>query len=464
MALPWDKAWLYEVLETALARGGDYADIYLEERRSTLISLEDQRVERVHVGVDRGAGVRVLKGDSTVYAYTNDLSREGLLRIAEQAARAVAQEREANLPELKKPDEEVSLPEDVPLEEKVKVVQEADKAAREVSPLIRQVMVSYGDVTQNLVIATSEGELVEEKRSRLRFTVNAVAAEGGVIQTGFEALGSTAGFPAAFKEFPPEELARVAARRAAALVKAPPAPAGKMPVVLAGEAGGTMVHEACGHGLEADLVQKGLSVYKGKLGEQVASEEVTVIDDATLPGKYGSYRYDDEGVKARPVVLIERGVLKEYLYDRRTAAKEGRNSNGHGRRESYQHKPIPRMANTYIAPGEWDPEDIIREVKEGFLVKKMGGGQVNTTNGDFVFEVAEGYLIQDGDVGPLVRGATITGNGPEVLRRVTMVGRDLGFTVGTCGKDGQGVPVSDAQPTLLVPELIVGGTAPAGRR
>ncbi|RDV81749.1 TldD/PmbA family protein [Ammonifex thiophilus] len=458
MALPWDEAWLREVLETALARGGDYADIYLEERRSTLIALEDRRVERVHVGVDRGAGVRVLKGDSTVYAYTNDLSRDGLLRIAEQVSRAAAQGREIGLSQLKKLDEEIPSLEDAPLEEKVKVVQKADEAAREVSPLIRQVMVSYGDVAQDLIIATSEGELVEEKRSRLRFTVNAVAAEGGVIQTGFEALGSTAGFSAAFKESPPEELARVAARRAAALVKAPPAPAGKMPVVLAGEAGGTMVHEACGHGLEADLVQKGLSVYKGKLGEQVAAEEITVIDDATLPGKYGSYRYDDEGVRARPVVLIEKGVLKEYLYDRRTAVKEGRNSNGHGRRESYQHKPIPRMANTYIAPGEWDPEDIIREVKEGFLVKKMGGGQVNTTNGDFVFEVAEGYLIQDGDVGPLVRGATITGNGPEVLRQVTMVGRDLGFTVGTCGKDGQGVPVSDAQPTIAVGELIVGGT------
>jgi TldD protein len=298
---------------------------------------------------------------------------------------------------------------------------------------------------------------MEDERTRIRFTVNAVAAEGAVIQTGFEALGTTVGFSTSFKEHPPEELAFAAAQRASALVRAKPAPAGRMPVVLSGEAGGTMVHEACGHGLEADLVQKGLSVYGGKTG-QVAAESVTVIDDATLPGKYGSYLFDDEGVRSRPVVLIENGCLKDFLYDRKTAVKEGRESNGHGRRESYQHKPIPRMANTYIDSGKVPPEEIIRQVKSGLLVRKMGGGQVNTTNGDFVFEVAEGYLIRDGDVGRLVRGATLTGNGPGVLKSVAMVGKDLGFTIGTCGKDGQGVPVSDAQPTLLIPEMIVGGT------
>ncbi|MGO0122132.1 TldD/PmbA family protein [Desulfothermobacter acidiphilus] len=459
MFLRWERSWLEEVLARALARGGDYADIYLEERQSTLVTLEDRRVERVHVGVDNGVGVRVLQGENTVYAYSNDCSYQGLLHLAEQVSRAVAHGKATDLAELRREAEGLACSEDIPLDAKVEVVQRADRAAREFSPLVKQVLVSYGDVRQEVVMATSTGDLVEDQRCRLRLTVNAIAAEGGVIQTGFEALGSTADFTQALDSTPPEQLAQVAARRAAALVQAPPAPAGEMPVVLAGEAGGTMVHEACGHGLEADLVQKGLSVYKDRMGEQVAAEAVTVIDDATLPGKYGSYRYDDEGVKARPVVLIERGVLKEYLYDRRTALKEGRSSNGHGRRESYQHKPIPRMANTYIAPGEWDPEAIIREVKEGLLVRKMGGGQVNTANGDFVFEVAEGYLIRDGEVGPMVRGATITGNGPEVLRQVAMVGRDLGFTVGTCGKDGQGVPVSDAQPTLLIPKLVVGGLA-----
>lgn len=454
-----DRSVLREVLDAALARGGAFADIFIEERRSTLISLEDSKVERVQSGLDMGAGVRVLSGETAAYAYTNDLSRKGLLHAAETASRAIFRGNGAHIQELRRK-EQAHAPDidSVPLEGKVAAVIAADQAARAASPAVRQVLAGYGDLAQRVTIANSEGVFIEEERSRLRFTVNVVAAEGTVIQTGFEALGSTAGFTEAFSERSPEDIARIAAHRATALVKAAPAPAGKMTVVLAGEAGGTMVHEACGHGLEADLVQKGLSVYGVGKGETVASEAITVIDDATLPGKYGSYRYDDEGVAARPVVLIENGRLKDFLYDRKTARQEKIESNGHGRRESYQHKPIPRMANTYIASGKTSPEDIIREAKSGFLVRKMGGGQVNTTNGDFVFEVAEGYLIEDGDVGPLVRGATLTGNGPEVLKKVALVGKDLGFTVGTCGKDGQGVPVSDAQPTLLVPELIVGGT------
>ncbi|MEW6172695.1 MAG: TldD/PmbA family protein [Bacillota bacterium] len=452
-----DRSVLKEVLDAALLRGGDFADLFIEERQSTLISLEDGQVERVQSGLDRGAGVRVLSGESTAYAYTNDLSREGLLSAADTAARAFGQGSSVQTRDLRKETAPPALDLDpVPLERKVAAVTAADKAARAADGAVKQVIVSYGDVLQRVTVANSEGVFVEDDRTRIRFTVNAVAAEGAVIQTGFESLGTTDDFNAAFRERPPEEIAGAAAQRAAALVHARPAPSGRMAVVLSGEAGGTMVHEACGHGLEADLVQKGLSVYGGKSGA-VAAEDVTVIDDATLPGKYGSYRFDDEGVGARPVVLIEKGELKDFLYDRKTASKEDRASNGHGRRESYQHKPIPRMGNTYIAPGKVPAEEIIRGVKDGFLVKKMGGGQVNTTNGDFVFEVAEGYLIEDGDVGRLVRGATLTGNGPEVLKKVALVGRDLGFTVGTCGKDGQGVPVSDAQPTLLVPELTIGG-------
>lgn len=457
----FDRSILQEVLGAALKRGGDFADVFIEERQSTMISLEDGRVERVQLGIDKGAGVRVLSGETAAYAYTNDLSKEDLLHAAETASRAVAQGNGAEVATLRRPEVAGAVDtgiDDVPLDKKVAAVVAADKAARATDPAVRQVVAGYGDLVQRVTVANSEGVFVEEERSRLRFTVNVVAAEGTVIQTGFEALGSTAGFAKAFSERPPEDMARVAAERATALLQAAPAPAGRMTVVLAAEAGGTMVHEACGHGLEADLVQKGLSVYGVDKGEPVASESITVIDDATLPGKYGSYVFDDEGVKARPVVLIENGRLKDFLYDRKTARKEQHESNGHGRRESYQHKPIPRMANTYIAAGKTPPEEVIREAKSGFLVKKMGGGQVNTANGDFVFEVAEGYLIEDGDVGPLVRSATLTGNGPAVLKKVTLVGRDLGFTIGTCGKDGQGVPVSDAQPTLLVPELIVGGT------
>lgn len=458
-----DKQILKEVIDCATGSGGDFADIFVEEKRSVGISCEAGKIERVLSGVDTGAGIRVLSGESTAYAYTNDLSRDGLLEAAKIVSHAAVSGKKGVNLDFVKVLPQVNFkfkerPEDVSTERKVAVVEAADKAARSVDKdQIKQVIVGYGDVTQKVTIANSEGNYVEDERIRTRFIVQAVAASGPVIQTGYEAVGSLCGFEL-FKEFSPEDVAGAAANRALEMLKAKPAPAGKMPVVMASEAGGTMVHEACGHGLEADLVQKNLSVYAGKKGQAVASGEVSVYDDATIDSRYGSYRFDDEGVPARKVNLIENGVLVDFMYDRLTSVKEGRQSNGHGRRESYQHKPIPRMANTYIAPGKTDPEKIIRETKNGLLVKKMGGGQVNTTTGDFVFDVAEGYLIKDGEIGPMVRGATLTGNGPEVLRIVEMVGSDLGFTIGTCGKDGQGVPVSDAQPTMAIKELIIGGT------
>ena len=234
-------------------------------------------------------------------------------------------------------------------------------------------------------------------------------------------------------------------------------PAGPLPVVLSSEAGGTMVHEAIGHGLEADLVQAGTSVYRGKIGARVASELVTVLDDATIPNARGSFCFDGEGTPAQRTVLVEDGVLRGYMYDRLSAMKDGTTSTGNGRRDSYRSRPIVRMTNTLIAPGGSAPDEIVRSVPYGLFVRRMGGGQVNTVNGDFVFEVSEGYLIENGVVGEPVRGATLTGNGPEVLQGITMVGSDLGFGIGTCGKDGQGVPVADAQPTLLLSSITVGG-------
>lgn len=459
-----DKSVLKEVLDLATARGGEFADIFIEEKRSTGIGCEAGKIERVHSGVDIGAGIRVISGESTAYAHTNDLSRAGLLEVARIVSHAATGEKKEISLDFKEIKPLVDFqfkdkPGDVSTGRKVELVETADKVARAVDgEKIKQVMVGYGDVVQNVTIANTEGDYVEDERIRTRLMVNAVAASGPLIQTGYEAVGSFCGFEL-FETYSPDSVAEAAARRAVAMLGAKPAPAGKMPVVMASEAGGTMVHEACGHGLEADLVQKNLSVYAGKKGQIVAAPEITVFDDATIDSRYGSYRFDDEGAPARRVNLIENGVLTDFMYDRLTATKDGRQSNGHGRRESYQHKPIPRMGNTCIAPGKTDPAKIIRETKNGLLVKKMGGGQVNTTTGDFVFEVAEGYLIRDGEIGPMVRGATLTGNGPEVLRVVESVGSDLGFTIGTCGKDGQGIPVSDAQPTMSIKELIVGGTA-----
>lgn len=457
------KRELEEILAIALQEGGDYADIFLEEKVNNVISCEADRIERINSGREAGAGVRVLAGDSTAYAYTNDLSLPALKEAAYVASKAAAgQERGIIDIDLCKREPRVDFeiirrPEFVPVEEKVEAVIRGNRAARAVDRRIVQVIVGYSDVRQRIKLANSKGDLVEDERIRTRYIVHVVAAEGGIIQTGYEAIGGLAGFELLAGE-KAELLAERAARQAVQMLSARPAPAGRMPVVMAAEAGGTMVHEACGHGLEADLAQKELSVYAGKLGEKVAAEIVTVIDDGTLPNRYGSFRFDDEGTPSQRNILIENGILRSYMYDRLTAARDGHSLTGNGRRQSFAHRPIPRMTNTYIAPGETDPEEIIARVPRGLLVKKMGGGQVNTTTGDFVFDVMEAYLIEKGKVTVPVRGATLTGNGPEALQQIELVGNDLGFGIGTCGKDGQGVPVSDAQPTILIKQLIVGGT------
>lgn len=457
------KEDLQDVLQLAMAKGSDFADIFIEEKKTVGIACEDDKIERINSGIDCGAGIRVISGETTAYAYTNDVSKEGLSKIASVVSNASAGGKnnfQAGLTEGKSPVEFCieKMPDQVSVDDKVDIVNRANRTARRFDERIRQVSVGVADTIQNVMIANTTGDFVQDQRVRTRFMINSVAAEGEVIQTGFSAVGGFTGFEL-FDVSAPEDVADEAAGRAVKMLEAKPAPAGKMPVVMAGEAGGTMVHEACGHGLEADLVQKKLSVYANRMGEKVASDVVTVIDDATIPGKYGSLRFDDEGTVGQKTVLIKDGVLQEYMYDRLTAMKEKRESTGNGRRESYQNKPIPRMTNTYIAPGKDDPEKIIKHVQNGLLVMKMGGGQVNTTNGDFVFDVAEGYLIKDGQIAGPVRGATLTGNGPEVLQKVDMVGTDLGYTIGTCGKDGQGAPVSDAQPTLHIPEIVVGGTA-----
>ncbi|WP_243137429.1 TldD/PmbA family protein [Heliorestis convoluta] len=445
-----------------MSHGGDFADIYIEKKALNGIGCEDNKIERLNSGTDVGAGIRVIAGDSTAYAYTNDVSFEGLAHAAKVASHGARSEKVRQSIDLTKALAPVDLsvqlrPDEVAIEKKVEKVLEANKHARKIDDRVKQVTVGYGDVIQQVTIANSEGVYVEDERIRSRFIVHAVAADGTLIQTGYEALGGTVGFEI-FEEQAPEEIAQKAVDRALLMLQAKPAPSGTMAVVMAAEAGGTMVHEACGHGLEADLVQKGLSVYGGKKGQQVASPLVTVIDDGTIKGKYGALRFDDEGTRGQRNVLIEKGELRDFMYDRFTASKDNRESTGNGRRESYQHKPVPRMTNTLIAAGDEDPEKIIKDTKQGLLVMKMGGGQVNTTNGDFVFDVAEGYIIEDGEVAYAVRGATLTGNGPEVLRKVDRVGSDLGYAIGTCGKDGQGVPVSDAQPTMRITSLIVGGT------
>ncbi|MBI3989550.1 MAG: TldD/PmbA family protein [candidate division NC10 bacterium] len=453
---------LFELLKQALKKGGDLADIYLEQSRGTTIAFEDGRVERIIAGTDQGLGLRVIHQMRTLYGYTNDLSKASLLALAEGLSRAVSDGKGGSdlAVDLRRKDPPslpvLFPPSEIPLQRKVQTVIAADQVARRIDGRIRQVKVTYRDSLRRITIANSEGFLATFDKQGITFAVQVVVADGSVIQTGFEPVGGTLGFEL-FEEDPPEQVARRAAERALLMLTARKAPAGQMPVVLSSEAGGTMIHEAVGHGLEADLALEGLSVYSGKLGQTIASPFITVVDDATLPRRRGSFPLDDEGVPAQRTVLAENGVLQSYLYDRLTAMQAGVPSTGNGRRESYHHKPIPRMTNTFIAPGDRDPQMILRSTNRGLFVRKMGGGQVNTVNGDFVFEVTEGYLIEGGEIGEPVRGATLIGNGPKILKDIDLVGSDLGFGIGTCGKDGQGVPVADAQPTLRIPNITVGG-------
>ena len=451
-----------DLLGKTLSRGGEYADVYVESRSVTSLVIEDSRLEKIITGNETGAGIRLLYNGKTSYAFSNDLSAKALLLAAAGASRMSVDgsPQEVRKLQARTPSVEFSIqsfPDEVPLERKIGVIRIAERSARSYDSRIRQVTVIYRDSLQKVQTAASEGFFAEDERVYTSLIIQVIASQDGLVQTGYEAIGGFTGFEL-LDEGPVEELSLKAASRAVSMLAARKSPAGRMPVVISSKAGGTMIHEAIGHGLEADLAQQGLSVFSGMLEREVASGLITVIDDATLPGKRGSFRFDDEGTPAQRTVLVEQGILKSYMYDNLTAMRDGTRSTGNGRRESYQSRPIPRMTNTFIAPGTHDPEEIMRSVDQGLLVVKMGGGQVNTVTGDFVFDVQEGYLIRNGQKGDLVRGATLAGNGPQVLRSIDMVGTDLGFSIGTCGKDAQGVPVTDAMPTVRIPEIVVGGS------
>ncbi|HWR58262.1 MAG TPA: TldD/PmbA family protein [Thermodesulfovibrionales bacterium] len=456
-----DVELLSKVVNKALSRGGEYADVFVEHRNTAFIHLEDEKIEKVVSGVVSGVGIRLVSNGKTFYAFGNDASETSLMEIADTLSKALCGTVAKLSPDMRKarPGADLRIeryPTEVPVSEKIGHAKKADRVARSFDRRIRQVSVSYRDSAQKIQVATSEGILAHDERIHTLFAVHVIASDGGVVQTGFEMAGGHIGFEL-FDNLSVEELSLAATRRAVMMLGAGKAPGGRMPVVISSEAGGTMIHEAIGHGLEADLAQRGLSAYSGKEGMEVASKLVTVIDDATLPHRRGSYGFDDEGTPSQRTVLVDKGILKGFMYDRLTAMRESVKSTGNGRRESYQHRPIPRMTNTFIAPGDAGAEEIVRSVPQGLFVKKMGGGQVNTVSGDFVFEVQEGYRIENGAVGPPVREATLTGNGPDVLKSIDMIASDLGFSIGTCGKDSQGVPVSDAMPTIRIREMVVGG-------
>jgi TldD protein len=457
---------LERVLHAALGRGGDMAEVFVEDRQSTGALLDDGRVEELSSGRDRGAGIRVVVGETTGFAHTADLSERGLLAAAEAAAAvarrddggrhvvALAASPRAGGPTTADP----TLPEGVAKARKIELLTTADEAARQAGAAITQVSVGYGDSRRRVQIASSDGNWAADDQVRVRFNVQCVATGDAGMQTGYESVARTEGYEV-FDRVDVAEVAGTAARRAVSKLDASPAPSGEVPVVLAGGSGGILFHEACGHGLEADHIVKDASVYTGRLGELVASPLVTLVDDGTVVGEWGNFSVDDEGHPAARNTLIENGVLTDYLWDWLRARKEGRNSSGNGRRQSYRHLPMVRMTNTFLLAGTEDPEELVAQTPSGVYVAKLGGGQVNTATGDFVFGTTEAYLIEGGKITQPLRDANLIGNGPEVLRRIDAVAHDFDMTPGTCGKDGQSVPVGCGQATLRITGVTVGGTA-----
>ncbi len=449
------------VLEKALERGGDLAELFCEERHGFTLSIDESRVERPQGGNERGAGIRVVEGEVTYFAHVDGVGEEDLLGAAEAAGSALAGGRTevAALSAIEQPEpaEIATRPDEVPAERKAELLRELDQRGREAGDEIAQLQASYSEGRRRVEVFNSEGLHAHDDRTRVRLGVQAVAKKNGSVETGFETLGALRGFELVANDA--GRVAESAARKALTLLDADPAPAGSMPVVVGGGFGGVLFHEMTGHGLEADHVQKGASVYEDKIGEAVAEPLLTAYDDGLMANEWGSGAIDDEGTPSQRTTVIEEGRLTSYLYDLLRARRDGTDPTGNGRRESFRHLPVPRMTNTYIAPGDADPEDLIAEVDRGFYAVSFGGGQVEPATGDFVFGVSEGYLIEDGKVTRPCRDATLIGNCLNALRAIDAVGSDFEMKTGFCGKAGQSVPVGTGQGHVRIRELTVGGTA-----
>ncbi|MCB1256004.1 MAG: TldD/PmbA family protein [Microthrixaceae bacterium] len=460
-----EESIVKRVLAEAASTGADFAEVFAEDRRSSSALLDDGRIEELSSGRDRGAGIRVVVGESTGFAHTSDLSESGLLAAAATAAAAArasgSGQRSVDLSDGTHGVSNIRIaPYEVDKARKVELLVTANEVARSTGNSITQVSARYADSRRRILVANTDGLFSSDDQVRTMFSVSAVASGDTGMQTGRESVGRTIGFEL-FDEYDVSELAERAAQRALTKLAARPAPSGEVPVVIGPGGGGVMFHEACGHGLEADLVAKGASVFAGRLGDKVASELVTLVDDGTMAGEWGQFTIDDEGRPAQRNVLIQDGVLVDYMWDGLRARAEGRPSSGNGRRQSYRHLPMVRMTNTYLLGGTSTPEEILENTPDGVYIAHLGGGQVNTATGDFVFGMTEAYLIEGGRITEPLREGNLIGNGPAVLAAIDAVGNDFAMgSPGTCGKDGQGVPVGDGVPTLRVLSgLTIGGTA-----
>jgi TldD protein len=458
---------LESYLSEALSAGGEYADLYFEYLATSSIGMDEGIVKNASQGVELGVGVRVLVGERTGYAYSDDLSPDKIRKAARVAARIAQgpstivktgfeEARKHNLyPMLRSPHE-------TGLTERVELVKRADAAARAADSRVFQVQAGYADSLREVLIASSDGRLSYDRQPMARMSVSVLARQGeGEPQHGHSGGGGRVALDFFLTDKPPEYFAKEAVRQAIVQLDAVDSPAGEMTVVLGPGWPGILLHEAVGHGLEADFNRKGVSAFSGRIGQQVASPLCTVIDDGSIGSRRGSLNVDDEGTPTQQNVLIENGVLRGYLQDQLAGRLMKSHSTGSGRRESYQHIPMPRMTNTYMLAGQSDPEEIIRSVPRGVYCTSFGGGSVDITSGNFVFSATESYLIEDGKITRPLRGASLIGNGPEALKYVSMVGNDLKLDegVGICSKEGQHIPVGVGIPTVKIDRMTVGGTA-----
>lgn len=450
-----------DVLQAALSTGGDFAEIFMEDRQDQNIMMIGGKVETANAGRTYGAGIRIFNGNNSIYGYTNDTSQANLVKVAKEIATSISEvDKNIGIDLVKKCVTIINpieiLPTTINKQDKIDWMKITHEAAKNYSDEISQVSCNYMDYVQNIMVANSEGVFVEDQRVRTRLRVASVASYNGEMQTGSRDIGAHAGLEI-YKPDALKIMGQAASRIAKTMVHGELCPSGKMPVVIDNGFGGVIFHEACGHGLEATSVAKGTSVYTDKLGEKIASDVVTAIDDGTISNGWGSINVNDEGELPERNVLLENGVLKNYMIDKLGARRMNMAQTGAGRRESYQYAPTSRMTNTYIAKGKSTHAEILANTEYGLYAKNMGGGSVNTATGDFNFAVLEGYMIRDGKVCEPVRGATLIGTGLEVLKNIDMVGDELAHGQGMCGSLSGTIPAWVGQPMVRVQNITVGG-------
>ncbi|PJJ96273.1 metalloprotease TldD [Lysobacteraceae bacterium NML75-0749] len=457
---------LSRALSRLLASGADFGDLYFQHARRESWAMEDGIVKDGAHAIEQGVGVRAISGEKTGFAYSGEIDGAALLAAAD-SARAIARGGAAlpggvlvageNRPTLYAAQDPID---GMANEAKLDALRQVDGLLRALDPRVKQVMVSLSGALDTVLVARSDGLLAADVRPLVRMNIQVIVEQNGRRESGYAGFGGRYGYQALLGSGQPEKFARQALRQALLNLEAVEAPAGLMPVVLGNGWTGVLLHEAVGHGLEGDFNRKGTSTYAGRMGQRVAAPGITIVDDGTLAGRRGSLNIDDEGIPSQCTPLIEDGILTGYMQDSLNARLMGMAPTGNGRRESYAHLVMPRMTNTYMLAGQDDPEDMIRSVKRGLYAVNFGGGQVDITSGKYVFSATEAYLIEDGKITAPVKGATLIGNGPETMQKVTMVGHDLALDegVGVCGKDGQSVPVGVGQPSLKISELTVGGT------